>query len=335
MKGLGKIRSYLGDDQPERQRVRPDDVEAPHDVQNPTTFPDEATPTLGERFRQNSTKVLTHSFLIIAGLAVIAVMIHRYAPELYTSWWTTRVLPAVVVAGLIFAAGANWLLGKLSEHDWLVLRYPLTIKLYLGEFDTTDDGTRCFLPYRGFTLLGGKAHHYELGEVSEKLAQSAAKRGRSAQDPVKMELPGDEKAAPVEDTWLGRIGHVVTDGIVPNTTHPEIDFFVTNSSNDHETVVDSLVDRLRKKDAKINELEDKLDTALEQRDHYRTEAKKTYTEVREEFKNDTVDLMIATRNPSQLRDDDNSSSSSSVSPGTNGKSSDDWVPDDLEDQIDA
>lgn len=334
MKGLGKLRSYLGSDEPERQRVRRDEVNAPHDVQNPTTFPDEATPSLGERLKRNSTKVLTHSFLVIAGAAVIAVMIHRYAPGLLHSWWTTRFLPAAIAVLIVFAMGAKWALGRLRSHDWLVLRYPLTIKLYLGEYDTTDDGTRCFKPVRGFTMLGGRGHHYELGEVSEKLAQSAAKRGRSAQDPVKMELPGDEKAAPVVDTWFGKVGHVVTDGVVPNTTHPEIDFLITNSSNDHETVVDALVERLRKKDSKIDELEDRLDTALEQRDHYRDEAKKTYQEVRQDFKDDTVDIMIATKNPSQLRNQEQQTPS--VSPGTNGNgSSDDWVPKELEDDIDA
>lgn len=334
MKGLGRLRSYLGDDEPERQRVRPDDVSQPHDVQDPTTFPDEATPTIGERLKRNKTRVLTHSFLIISSVAISAVLITRYAPELLHSWWTTRALPAGIVLFVTWTLGVRWLLGRLRGLDWLILRYPKTIKVYLGEYTTTDDGSRGFTPYRGFSLWGGRSHPYELGEASEKLAQSAAKRGRSATDPVTMELPGDDKAAPVVDTWFGRVGHVVTDGLVPNTTHPELDFFITASSNDHETVVDSLVDRLQKKNAKIDELEDRLDTTLEQRDHYRTEAMKTYQEVRQDLKDDHVDLMLAQKNPASLRDEQQQQSPS-INATSNGSGKDDWVPTDLEDEIDV
>lgn len=328
MIGLNRLRSWLDSDEPERQRVRPDEVDAPHDVQDPTTFPDEATLTFGERIKQNKTRFLTHSFLILAGTAVTAIMLNRFAPGIYTSWWTTRALPAVLIAAGIFAAGAKWLLGRLPNHDWLVLRYPLTIKLYLGEFVTTDDGNRAFKPYRGFSLLGGKSHPYELGEVSEELSQSAAKRGRSAQDPVMMELPSDEKAAPIIDTWLGSIGHVVTDGVVPNRTHSELDFMITSSANDHDTIVDSLIDRLRTKSRRIKTLEDELENVREERDKYREKAKETRDEARKEFKDDMTDVMIAQRNPTQARQDN---TDSGVSPETNGHDKDGYVPTALED----
>lgn len=330
---LDRIRDRLDRDGPDRQRVSEESVSQPDEVQDPTTFRDEATPTFKERFERNKYRIIGQSFLIIAVLGAGIIYTRRYFPGLYTHPVTTRGVPLAVLLGLAVFAGTRQIRGTLKEMDWLILNYPQSLGLYLGEFDTDDTGTRTFVPYRGFSLMGGKSIPYELGELSDGLAQSAAKKGRSADDPVRMALPGGEMYRHV-DTWFGTVGSVITDGMVPDTTNPDVDLIVTASSNDHADVMDDLIDRLRKKRSKVGELEDKLETMREQRDHYQREAKKTREDIRDEERDFITDVMVATRNPSQLSDEDQADGPSKNG-GSVGGIGDGGLPPELEDEIDV
>lgn len=325
---MNRLKSHLGRDSPTRETVNTDSIDSPHDVDDPTTFENGATPSLKERIQASYVTILTNSLLII-GVGVFTIyMTLRYAPGIVESPVVRRGVPIAAIALVLVLIGAKWMHGVVQRYDWLVLRYPKTVVLYLGDFQTTDDGARVFLPVRGFSLLGTKADHFTLDDVSDSFVQSAPKRDRDPDEPVRIALPQDDKAAPVADTWFGRVGHVVTDGLEPNAAHPHIDYYVTNSANDHETVVDELLDQLEKKTRRIETLEQDLEFEREQKEQYRELAEQTYEEARDEMKDDVVDIMTAQRNPSTLRDDDGSASG----PSQNGSGGD--FPDDFEEVVD-
>ena len=299
---LNNLRSRLGRDGPEQQRVDADEINEPDEIQDPTTFRDEATPTLKERLKNNKFRLIGSSFLILAALGFTLIQTRRYLPELYTHPATTRGLPLAILLVGAFFAGTKHIRQRLRDLDWLILVYPRTHKLYLGEFKSGEDGTEWFEPSRGFSLLGGTSHHYELAEVSEKLANSAAKKERDPTDPVRIGIPQGGMTRKT-GTWFGTVGSVITDQLIPVKETSQIDFIATGSSNEHDELLEEYKDRFMMKKRENERLENRIEDLQEELDQAKIEAKQKREEIRKEEREHMKELFLAARSPSKLADE--------------------------------
>lgn len=317
---LERAREWAGQQLRPKQYVDEDDAETPAEIQDPHTWRDEASPSFRDKLAAKKYQTLSKSFVLLTLTGILIGGLRRFFPEIYHSEMarTAAAVVAIVVGTALLTI--KWMLNRLENFDWLVLNLPSGIEVYLGEFDSTTEGNPQFLPIRGFTLWGSKANNYELGELSDDFARAFSKQDRSADDPLRMGLP-PEIGDKARKTWFGTVISVVSDGVEPDGASREIDVRVWPSSRDHSDTIQGLMGLVRQKDTRIEDLQDDLADMRESRNKYRREAKKTRSEVRQEFISDQTDMFEAI-NPSvnmsagQHRDDGVQQSSPSATGGT-------------------
>ncbi|APX98701.1 hypothetical protein [Natronorubrum daqingense] len=280
---LERAREWAGQKLRPKQYVDEENAKTPYETQDPHTWRDEAAPSFRDKLAQRKYRILSKSFVLLCLLGVGIAGMRSFFPGIYYSEAVrtlVAVVTIVVVTGLLTI---NWMLKRLEHFDWLILNLPGGVEVYLGEYTTTNGGEEpIFKPLRGFTLWGTVGNHYELGDLSDDFARSFAKKDRKADDPVRMGLPKEADEQSVS-TWYGTVLSVVSDGVEPDATSPEVDVRVWPSARDHDDTIDGLMDLVRTKERRIDDLQKEVSDLRESRNKYRHEANKTRQEVRDEL----------------------------------------------------
>lgn len=287
---LERAREYAGQKLRPKQYVDEEKAKTPSEVQDPHTWRDEAAPSFRDKLAARKYQVLTKSFVILCLLGVFIAGTRSLAPELYYSETVRTAAAVVAIVAVTALLTIRWKLNRLENFDWLVLNVPGGTEVYLGEYTTADSGEEpVFKPIRGFTLFGAIGNYYELGDLSDDFARSFAKKERKADDPIRMGLPKavDDRAI---DTWFGTVLSVVSDGLEPDSTSPEVDVRIWPSARDHDDTIEGLMDLVKQKERRIETLQSENSDIRESRNKYRRDAKKTRAEVRKEFIDDQKDI---------------------------------------------
>jgi hypothetical protein len=119
------------------------------------------------------------------------------------------VLSAIILVSFVY--GAKHQRTIITDTDQLVLQMPEGTTRFFGTYETAGDGTKVFLPYRGFDWLGFKKRPLTLRELGESITRTFAKRQRNPDDPVRVRV--DDAVVQSEATAQGEVVSVNTDGL--------------------------------------------------------------------------------------------------------------------------
>jgi hypothetical protein len=273
----GRGRRYPARDADEEWQP-PDEYESPH------TISDDSGRSWRDWVGRNQGFVIVMSIFALAGLAIVLVYFGRYFATTLSNPWVQRIAAALVIVGVGYQFGRSSERGRLEQRDILVLYDPdrEEIVRFLGEWTDAQAGHHpVFKPYKGFSMRGHSAEPYEIGELSEQLADA---RGHDPEDPVRIRIHPEEGGSVATDT--GRLTVQWTAGLEPDAYGKESNVVATLPDVAAENTVSDLKTAVSKLHEERKELEEELDAVKRQRDNLLEQARKTREEIREDMQKD-------------------------------------------------
>lgn len=206
-----KIKSSVGRINPLNRFADTSDTATPDDEIDVEAWSSTATIGLGERIKRSGRTIATFGLLSVAILGILFAWARNLAVDIITN----PLLQGLAVVGAIilvsFVYGAKHQRKIVTDTDQLVLQMPEGTTRFFGTYETAGDGTKVFLPYRGFDWLGFKKRPLTLRELGESITRTFAKRQRNPDDPVRVRV--DDAVVQSESTAQGEVVSVNTDGL--------------------------------------------------------------------------------------------------------------------------
>lgn len=277
-----KIKSAIGWIKPSQRYADTSEAETPDETLDPETWNHDAKPGLGQRLASAKRTLLLYG----AGIAVVLGILSVYAREFVVGVVSNPLLQtALIYSGLLLVGvviGTKQFQNRIERWDWLVLQLPDGVVPMLGEYESVDDGTSVFIPYRGIDWLGYRSQQLQLGELGSSVARTLAKRGRDMDSGARIRV--DDAISATQETAYGRIVSVLTDGL-------EVDEFGRHSdvyTLPPQTVDASQYEELRRQLSKYSEkivpqLREEITVLESEIDRLQTSRKESESDALDEF----------------------------------------------------
>lgn len=218
----------------------PDEVSDPHEWQ------DESKIKRREWLARNKRTLVAVSFLGIVVMGILSFWARTFIPQIIHNTYFQVGVYHLVLITVVSVLSIRSYRDKMTRFDWLVLAYGDRTQVYLGYYNTTEEGDPCFVPTKGFSMLGYRSDVLTLGDMSSEMARQFSKTDRKADDPAKIRLHPSMTAS--AETFLGTITVQLTDGLEPDEFGRETDI---------EATVPDLADKKQMNDLKV-ELEEQV-----------------------------------------------------------------------------
>lgn len=270
---------------PERYRSTDDDQRVDlDDAADPSTWRDETSATLRERFASRKRLLLLFGYFLVVGGGLFAVYSSRFLPGLTGNPIVHELVKWLVAVPLLLWAGTRLIRSKLRQVDWLVLLIPKSetkgggLGFYVGKRTEDTDGNAVFEPLKGFSVMGLSGHPLTLADLSDDWQRQWSKQGREADDAVRIRV--EDALYADRQTFVGRITGVLCDGLVLDEFGAESDVVTEPPKIVDPGRYRDLAEKLSDLQRSLNQTETELDNVREDRDAWRERAKQNEREIR-------------------------------------------------------
>lgn len=208
---LDDLRARLGLTQGSTRHVA-EDFESLDAISDPHTREDETHRGLLGWFGDHPVVAVFLALFATALIALFGYWAYTLAPGVVTNPLLWQGLGALAILTLSVYYGIQLGLGRLAAMDWLVLLRKNDPGLYVGQHMPAEQGDfPLFVPVKGFTMFGQRAHPYSIGDISYDLARQHSRRNRDPDDPAIIRL--DPQYSGVADTAFGTLVVQLSEGL--------------------------------------------------------------------------------------------------------------------------